>query len=100
IQHGCVRRHGVLVRRHEGSTEMFYRKTLYLPVDDGVRRNFSFAGKPVELDEAEFNTALALAYESQRGAAAEAADNLDGLDLSSLADAMPETSDLDRKSVV
>src|SRR5690606_34346033 len=94
LPYGFARRHGVLLRRHEGRTELCYRKPLSLPVVAEVRRNFSFAGKPVELDEAAFNTALALAYESQRGAAAEAADNLDGLDLSSLADAMPETSDL------
>src|SRR5690554_7156373 len=49
---------------------------------------------PQPLDEAHFDATMALVYEQQRGAAAVAADNLDGLDLTSLVDALPETSDL------
>ena len=94
LPYGFARRHGVLLRQQGGRTELCYRKPLAVAVIAEVRRNFSFSGAPVALDDEAFNAALALAYESQRGAAAEAADNLDGLDLSSLADAMPETSDL------
>jgi len=46
------------------------------------------------MDDAAFTSAMAIAYEQQRGAAAEAAGDLEGLDLASLADSLPETSDL------
>src|SRR5690606_41781180 len=75
LPYGFARRHGVLLRRHEGRTELCYRKPLSLPVVAEVRRHFRFAGKPVELDEAAFNTALALAYESQRRPPAAGADD-------------------------
>lgn len=94
LPYGFARRHGVLLRRGDAGMELCYRDALALPVLAEVLRNYPVVGDPQPLSDEAFASTLALVYEQQRGAAAEAADNLDGLDLSSLADALPETSDL------
>jgi general secretion pathway protein E len=99
LPYGFARRHGVLLRRKFDSdakkgTQLCFRAPLSLQVLAEVRRSYAVVGAPLELSAEEFDVALAAAYEQQRGAASAAADNLDGIDLSSLADAMPETSDL------
>ena len=94
LPYGFARRHGVLLRKTDSGNELCFRSPLSMQVLAEIRRNFSVSGAPKSLSDEEFTSVLALTYEQQRGAAAEAADNLDGLDLSSLADAMPETSDL------
>jgi general secretion pathway protein E len=94
LPYGFARRFGVLLRHRDGQQELACRRDVSLPALAEVQRWLSGLPPLVTLDDAAFSTALALTYEQQRGAAAEAADNLEGLDLASLADALPETSDL------
>lgn len=94
LPYAFARRFGVLLRTAEEGLQLCYRPPLSQQVMAEVRRHLDKPVSLVALDENAFASALALTYEQQRGAAAEAADNLDGIDLSSLADAMPETSDL------
>ena len=94
LPYGFVRRHGVLLHEREGVRLLSCRAPLDLGALAEVRR---WLGEqlPIEVqEEAAFNTRMALVYEQQRGAAAVAADDMDGLDLASLADAVPETEDL------
>ncbi len=94
LPYAYARRFGVLLREADGGMQLCYRPPLSQQVLAEVHRHLTRPVKLLPLDDGAFSSALALAYEQQRGAAAEAADNLDGIDLSSLADSLPETSDL------
>ncbi|PKM21972.1 MAG: type II secretion system protein GspE [Gammaproteobacteria bacterium HGW-Gammaproteobacteria-14] len=94
LPYGFARRYGILLRPEGGSFDVLCRKPVSVRALAEVRRVFPDLPVPQVLESAAFDTAMALVYEQQRGAAAEAADNLDGLDLSSLVDALPQTSDL------
>ncbi|KAF0806379.1 general secretion pathway protein E [Alcanivorax xiamenensis] len=94
LPYGFARRFGVLLREREGRQELCCRRGANLSALSEVQRWLGTLPPVVTLDEGAFSTAMALTYEQQRGAAAEAADNLEGLDLASLADSLPETSDL------
>ncbi|MCG8393494.1 MAG: type II secretion system ATPase GspE [Pseudomonadales bacterium] len=94
LPYGFAKRFGVLLREREGRQELCYRGDVPITALGEVQRRVGKLPPLVSLDDAAFTSAMALAYEQQRGAAAEAADNLEGLDLASLADSLPETSDL------
>ena len=94
LPYGFARRFGVMLRERDGGKELCYRKDVSLSALSEVQRKIGTLPHLVPMDEASFNAAMALTYEQQRGAAAEAADDLEGLDLASLADSLPETSDL------
>ena len=95
LPYGFARRHGILLRPAEGSApDLLCRPPVPLAVLAEVRRHHPDLPAPELLDDTAFEAALSLVYEQQRGAAAEAADNLDGLDLTSLVDALPQTADL------
>ena len=74
---------------------LYYLKGLILEVLTEVRR---FIGKPItaeELDEKDFQKGLTLAYQKSSNEAQQAADDIGSdLDLTRLADEIPETSDL------
>lgn len=94
LPYGFARRYGVLLHEQDGQQRLMCRAPMDLAALAEVRR---WLGRqlPFEVQaEAAFNTRMALVYEQQRGAAAVAADDMDGLDLASLADAVPETEDL------
>ncbi len=94
LPYGFARRYGVLLREKDGRRELCYRKDVSLSALSEVQRHIGRLPTLVPMDDAAFTAAMAIAYEQQRGAAAEAADDLEGLDLASLADSLPETSDL------
>ncbi|MFP1680477.1 type II secretion system ATPase GspE [Alloalcanivorax sp. C16-2] len=94
LPYGFARRFGVLLREKDGRRELCCRQDVSLQALAEVQRWLGGLPPIVKLDEGAFSSAMALTYEQQRGAAAEAADNLEGLDLASLADSLPETSDL------
>ncbi|WP_297763640.1 type II secretion system ATPase GspE [uncultured Alcanivorax sp.] len=94
LPYGFARRYGVLLREKDGHRELCYRKDVPLSALSEVQRYIGRLPALVPMDEAAFTAAMAIAYEQQRGAAAEAAGDLEGLDLASLADSLPETSDL------
>ncbi len=94
LPYGYAKRFGVLLRDRDGKRELCCREDMPVNALSEVQRKIGSLPALVRLNEAEFTAAMALAYEQQRGAAAEAADDLEGLDLASLADALPETSDL------
>ena len=94
LPYGFARRFGVLLREREGSKELCYRQDVPISALGEVQRKIGTLPPLVAMDDASFTAAMAIAYEQQRGAAAEAADDLEGLDLASLADSLPETSDL------
>lgn len=94
LPYGFARRYGVLLREKDGHDELCHRHDLSLEALSEVQRYLGCLPPLIELDNGAFDAAMALTYEQQRGAAAEAADNLEGLDLASLADSLPETSDL------
>ncbi|WP_421711358.1 type II secretion system ATPase GspE [Alcanivorax sp.] len=94
LPYGFARRYGVLLREKDGRRELCYRKDVPLSALSEVQRHIGRLPTLVPMDDAAFTAAMAIAYEQQRGAAAEAADDLEGLDLASLADSLPETSDL------
>jgi len=94
LPYGFARRYGVLLREKDGHRELCYRKDVPLSALSEVQRHIGRLPALVPMDDAAFTSAMAIAYEQQRGAAAEAAGDLEGLDLASLADSLPETSDL------
>ena len=94
LPYGFARRYGVLLREKDGHRELCYRKDVPLSALSEVQRYIGRLPSLVPMDDAAFTSAMAIAYEQQRGAAAEAAGDLEGLDLASLADSLPETSDL------
>ena len=94
LPYGFARRYGVLLREKDGHRELCYRKDVPLSALSEVQRYIGRLPALVPMDEAAFTAAMAIAYEQQRGAAAQAAGDLEGLDLASLADSLPETSDL------
>ena len=94
LPYGFARRFGILVRPSDAGQELICRLPLEAAALAEVRRWQPDLPAPRFVDAAGFETALAIAYEQQRGAAAEAADDLAELDLTSLAEAVPETADL------
>ncbi|HAR60408.1 MAG: type II secretion system ATPase GspE [Alcanivorax sp.] len=94
LPYGYARRFGVLLREKDGRRELCCRDDVSLSAVAEVQRWLGGLPAIVRLDDGAFSAAMAITYEQQRGAAAEAADNLEGLDLASLADSLPETSDL------
>lgn len=94
LPYGFARRYGVLLRERDGRKELCHRQDVSVAALGEVQRHIGRLPRLVPMDDAAFIAAMAITYEQQRGAAAEAADDLEGLDLASLADALPETSDL------
>lgn len=94
FNYGFSRRHRVLVREHQGETQLCCVPPVSMEILAEVQRTLGVLPPVVNLSEDEFANALAITYEQQRGAAAEAADSLEEMDLASLAEALPETSDL------
>lgn len=94
LPYGFARRHQVLLRDRDGQRELACVPPVRADVLAELRRHLGWLPPVRALNETEFADAMALTYEQQRGAAAEAADDLEGLDLASLAESMPETSDL------
>ena len=94
LPYGFARRFGVLLRERDGKRELCYKQNVPVSALGEVQRKIGSLPPLLAMDDASFTAAMALAYEQQRGAAAEAADDLEGLDLASLADSLPETSDL------
>ena len=94
LPYGFARRYGVLLRERDGHKELCHRQDVSVAALGEVQRHIGRLPRLVPLDDTAFTAAMAITYEQQRGAAAEAADDLEGLDLASLADSLPETSDL------
>ena len=94
LPYAFARRHGIVLKPVGDGVEVFCRSPLSLKAFAEVRRRFGELPTPQVLDDERFEATMALVYEQQRGAAAEAADNLEGLDLTSLVDALPQTADL------
>ncbi len=95
LPYGYARRYRVMLRRDDqGEPELCCSPPIEPSVLAEVRRWLGWMPPLRKLDEPAFDSAMSIVYEQQRGAAAEAADNLEGLDLASLANALPETSDL------
>jgi general secretion pathway protein E len=94
LPYAFARRHGIVIRPHADGVELLCRQPLSLRALAEVRRHFADLPAPRPVDDPAFDATMALVYEQQRGAAAEAADNLEGLDLTSLVDALPQTADL------
>lgn len=94
LPYGFARRHAVVLRWQGDKAELCCKSKPDLAVIAEIRRWLGFLPALEMVDAGQFEGTMALVYEQQRGAAAEAADNLDGIDLASLADALPETSDL------
>ena len=94
LPYSYARRHKVLLRGSGPTRQLCCVPPVDIQVFAEVRRWLGDLPQVVALDEGGFAGAMAIAYEQQRGAAAEAADNLEGIDLASLAEALPETSDL------
>ena len=94
LPYGFARRFGVLLRERDGQKELCHRQDVSLAALGEVQRHIGRLPRLVPMDDTAFSAAMAITYEQQRGAAAEAADDLEGLDLASLADSLPETSDL------
>ncbi|MEQ3724096.1 type II secretion system ATPase GspE [Alcanivorax sp.] len=94
LPYGFARRFGVLLRERDGHKELCHRQDVSVAALGEVQRHIGRLPRLVPMDDTAFTAAMAITYEQQRGAAAEAADDLEGLDLASLADALPETSDL------
>ncbi len=94
LPYGFARRFGVLLRERDGRKELCHRQDVSVAALGEVQRHIGRLPRLVPMDDTAFTAAMAITYEQQRGAAAEAADDLEGLDLASLADALPETSDL------
>jgi general secretion pathway protein E len=94
LPYGFARRHNVLLRDGETGRELVCVPPVNPVVLAEVGRYLGEIPPMLQMSESEFADAMALTYEQQRGAAAEAADDLAGLDLASLAESLPETSDL------
>ena len=94
LPYGFARRYGVLLRERDGHKELCHRQDVSVAALGEVQRHIGRLPRLVPMDDSAFTAAMAITYEQQRGAAAEAADDLEGLDLASLADSLPETSDL------
>ncbi|KAF0810464.1 general secretion pathway protein E [Alcanivorax sp. S71-1-4] len=94
LPYSFARRHRILLRGQNGERELCCVPPVDIHVLAEVRRWLGDLPKLTTLDEGGLASAMAITYEQQRGAAAEAADSLEGMDLASLADALPETSDL------
>lgn len=94
FSYGFSRRHKVLLRGDNGQRELCCVPPVNFAVLAEVQRSLGAMPTIITMDDSEFDSALAIAYEQQRGVAAEAADSLEGMDLASLAEALPETSDL------
>ncbi|WP_366140617.1 type II secretion system ATPase GspE [uncultured Alcanivorax sp.] len=94
LPYGFARRYGVLLRERDGHKELCHRQDVSVAALGEVQRHIGRLPRLVPMDDTAFTAAMAITYEQQRGAAAEAADDLEGLDLASLADSLPETSDL------
>ncbi|MEE4251297.1 MAG: ATPase, T2SS/T4P/T4SS family, partial [Alcanivoracaceae bacterium] len=94
LPYAFARRHGIVIKPVDEGMELFCRRPLAVNAFAEVRRRFGELPTPKVLDDERFEATMALVYEQQRGAAAEAADNLEGLDLTSLVDALPQTADL------
>jgi general secretion pathway protein E len=98
IPYAFAKRHGALLRMPpEGSDEkprLIHRANVPVQAVAEIQRlsGVAFTCEPV--GEEEFNKALAETYEQKSGAAQTAAGIQDELDLSSLAEAVPETEDL------
>ncbi|MEQ3636951.1 type II secretion system ATPase GspE [Alcanivorax sp.] len=94
LPYGFARRFGVLLRERDGHKELCHRGDVSVAALGEVQRHIGRLPRLVPMDDVAFTAAMAVTYEQQRGAAAEAADDLEGLDLASLAESLPETSDL------
>ena len=95
LPYGYARRHRVLLRPGADDTlELCCHPPVEMPVLAEIRRWLGWLPPLVHMDREAFDGAVATVYEQQRGAAAEAAGDLEGLDLASVVEALPETSDL------
>ena len=77
LPYAFARRHGIVLKPVGESVEVYCRTPLAPRTLAEVRRRFGELPAPQPLDETRFDATLALVYEQQRGAAAEAADNLE-----------------------
>ena len=94
--YGFAKRHGVLIgEEFEGRVNLFHRPDVKISAIAEVRR---FLGKPIKLSPIsgpEFDTLLTQFYDSSAGGAVAMMEDLgDDLDLTSLAESLPEPEDL------
>ena len=94
--YGFAKRHGVLIGEEiEGRVNLFHRPDVKTSAIAEVRR---FLGKPITLSPisgTEFDTLLTQFYDSSAGGAVAMMEDLgDDLDLTSLAESLPEPEDL------
>lgn len=94
---GFAKRHGVVVNpaSDSGAPELLFREGLTAPVLAEVRRVSGQSLRPRPVDAATFDRYLSQTYENDSEAAMQMIEDLgDEVDLSSLAEAIPETGDL------
>lgn len=94
LPYSFARKHGLVLRWRDEKPELCCKERPDFSVLAEIRRWLGQFPRIELTDNASYESAMALVYEQQRGAAAEAADDLEGIDLASLADALPETADL------
>lgn len=90
-----ARNHGVLLECRDSGNELLYLEPLKLDVLAEIRRVFKQPFAFVKVDEDSFQRHLRLQYQKDENEAAQAAEDLGAdMDLSRLADDIPETSEL------
>lgn len=95
LPYGYARRFGVFLAANEQSLTLYYREALAAEVMSEVRR---FSDRPfgcVAMAANDFDEAIGKHYESGSNEAMQAAEDLgDDIDLTTLAESLPETADL------
>ena len=89
------KRNGILLEHEDGHLTAFYKPGISMNVISEVRR---VANEPIllrQIDEQDFDLALAAAYQGGSSEAMQMVEGIgDDMDLASLADSVPETEDL------
>lgn len=95
LPYAYASQHGVFVSEADGKLCLCHKESLSLSVLAEVRRFLQQAFVTEKLDDEAFQQRLSLAYQRSSNEAAQAAEDIGAdMDLSRLADQIPETSDL------
>ncbi|MBU2706994.1 type II secretion system ATPase GspE [Zooshikella marina] len=95
LPYSYAKRHGVLLKRDDSVTTLYFREQLTTDVYSEVVRAAYQIHHVVKLDEGGFNQQLAESYQGGSSETMEAMEGLgDDIDLARLAEAVPEAEDL------
>ena len=95
LPYAYAAQHGVFVETGDAEAVVYYKQGLTVEALAEVRRFLGCHFSKVQLDDDEFQQQLTAAYQKSSSEAAQAAEDIGAdLDLSRLADEIPETSDL------